>query len=52
MFVNIHPSAIKSEPAVLMTPDKVCDDMTDIISIATCCNCICKERRVFYLVNL
>ncbi|NXB75012.1 NR2C1 protein, partial [Donacobius atricapilla] len=22
MFVNIHPSAIKSEPTVLMTPDK------------------------------
>ncbi|NWV06452.1 NR2C1 protein, partial [Spelaeornis formosus] len=22
MFVNIHPSAIKNEPTVLMTPDK------------------------------
>lgn len=52
MFVNIHPSAIKSEPTVLMTPDKVCDDMNDIISRANCCNSICKERRVFYLVKL
>lgn len=52
MFVNIHPSAIKSEPTVLMTPDKVCDDMTDIVSRVNCCHCICKERRVFYLVEL
>lgn len=30
MFVNIHQSGIKSEPTVLMTPDKVHDDMTAI----------------------
>lgn len=30
MFVNIHQSGIKSEPTVLMTPDKVYDDMTAI----------------------
>jgi len=30
MFVNIHQSSIKSEPAVLMTPDKVYDDVTDL----------------------
>lgn len=52
MFVNIHPSAIKNEPTVLMTPDKVCDDMTDVVSRANCCNCICKERSVFYLIKL
>lgn len=32
MFVNIHQSAIKSEPTVLMTPDKVYDDVTDVLS--------------------
>lgn len=52
MFVNIHPSAIKSEPTVLMTPDKVCVDMTVKISRVNCCDCICKERRVFYLGKL
>lgn len=29
MFVNIQ-SGIKSEPTVLMTPDKVYDDVTDV----------------------
>lgn len=31
MFVNIHQSGIKSEPTVLMTPDKVCDDTTAML---------------------
>lgn len=52
MFVNIHQSAIKSEPTVLMTPDKVCDDMTDILSRIDCCNCVCGEGRLFSFVAL
>lgn len=28
MLVNIHQSAIKTEPTVMMTPEKVSDDMT------------------------
>lgn len=31
MFVNIQ-SGIKSEPTVLMTPDKVYDGVTDVLS--------------------
>lgn len=52
MFVNIHQSAIKSEPTVLMTPDKVYDYMTDTLSRVDCCNCVCREGRVFCFVVL
>ncbi|KAF2974785.1 hypothetical protein EK904_001653 [Melospiza melodia maxima] len=34
MFVNIHPSAIKSEPTVLMTPDKVEACQGDLSTLA------------------
>lgn len=43
MFVNVHQSAIKSEPTVLMTPDKVYDNMTDILISVVYCNCVCRE---------
>lgn len=52
MFVNIHQSAIKSEPAVLMTPDKVYDDMTDTLSRVDCCSGVCRAGRVFCFVVL
>lgn len=52
MFVNIHQSAIKSEPAVLMTPDKVYGDMTGILSVVDCCNCGCREGTMFCFVKL
>ncbi|XP_041265737.1 nuclear receptor subfamily 2 group C member 1 isoform X4 [Onychostruthus taczanowskii] len=34
MFVNIHPSAIKSEPTLLMTPDKVEACQGDLSTLA------------------
>uniref|UniRef100_A0A8C4UZF3 Nuclear receptor subfamily 2 group C member 1 n=1 Tax=Falco tinnunculus TaxID=100819 RepID=A0A8C4UZF3_FALTI len=34
MFVNIHPSAIKNEPTVLMTPDKVEACQGDLSTLA------------------
>lgn len=33
MFVNIHQSGIKNEPAVLMTADKVLDKINDLYNI-------------------
>lgn len=52
MFVNIHQSAMKSEPTMLMTPDKVYDDMTDTLSGVDWCNWVCREGRVFWFVVL
>ncbi|XP_066175390.1 nuclear receptor subfamily 2 group C member 1 isoform X6 [Sylvia atricapilla] len=39
MFVNIHPSAIKSEPTVLMTPDKLTmpSPMPDYLNVHYIC---------------